>query len=75
MSVLSHFLHASLGTMSILKSLTSVGRISRITLYHAALAAPGTGASSRFFCTVGQAVCGHKLVIRISFDSVAARHI
>jgi len=39
-SGLSHFLHASVGTMRILKSLTFVGRISWITLYHAALVAP-----------------------------------
>jgi len=73
-SVLSHFLHASVYTMRILKILTFVWRISWITLYHAALVAPATGASPRFFQTVSQAVCGHKLVIRISLDYVAARH-
>ena len=36
--------------------------------------APGTGVSPRFFHTVGQAVCGHKLVIRISLDTVVQCH-
>jgi len=46
--VLSLFLHASVGIMHILKSLTLVGKISCITLYHAALVASVTGASQGF---------------------------
>ena len=44
-----------------------VGMISWITLYHAAMSDPGTGASRRFSHIIRQSACGHSFVILISW--------
>ena len=54
--------------MRILFSLSLVGRMSFMTLYHAAFVPPVTGDSARFFHTAGQSVFGHTVVTLISLD-------
>ena len=66
-STVAQFPRLSVGTILILWSLTFVGRMSCIILYHSALFVPDTGASPTFLHTVDQSVCGQSLVMRISW--------